>query len=165
MPPYWINMGAVAISTLAGALLAACRKTRRCSRRMRPFVLGLTVMFWATATWWIPMLLVLGVWRHRVRGGAGSRTIRSIGASCSRWDVCHRAPSGSPTCWTHPFLLWIARGFVIAATAVWLLTFLGLARHGVYAVLLWVRPASRAPRETRDGRAAVEAWTTGGIAS
>jgi len=31
---------------------------------MRPFILGLTILFWATATWWIPMLVILGVWRH-----------------------------------------------------------------------------------------------------
>ncbi len=24
-------------------------------------------MFWATATWWIPMLLILGIWRHIYR--------------------------------------------------------------------------------------------------
>ena len=29
-PPYWINMGAVAISTLAGTMLLAARRTRRC---------------------------------------------------------------------------------------------------------------------------------------
>ena len=25
-------------------------------------------MFWATATWWIPMLVILGMWRHVYRG-------------------------------------------------------------------------------------------------
>jgi tellurite resistance protein TehA-like permease len=32
-----------------------------------PFVRGFTLMWWATATWWIPMLLILGVWRHGIR--------------------------------------------------------------------------------------------------
>ena len=32
------------------------RRTRRCSRDLLPFVKGLTLLFWATATWWIPML-------------------------------------------------------------------------------------------------------------
>jgi tellurite resistance protein TehA-like permease len=27
----------------------------------------MTLLFWATATWWIPMLVILGVWRHLVR--------------------------------------------------------------------------------------------------
>ena len=33
----------------------------------RPFVAGFTLFFWATATWWIPLLLILGVWRHVIR--------------------------------------------------------------------------------------------------
>ena len=63
-PPYWINMGAVAISTLAGALLASAAPLSPVLQQVLPFVKGLTIMFWATATWWIPMLVILGVWRH-----------------------------------------------------------------------------------------------------
>jgi tellurite resistance protein TehA-like permease len=63
-PPYWINMGAVAISTLAGALLAAAAPASPLLTSLLPFVKGLTLMFWSTATWWIPMLVILGVWRH-----------------------------------------------------------------------------------------------------
>ncbi|MEO6929730.1 MAG: tellurite resistance/C4-dicarboxylate transporter family protein, partial [Casimicrobiaceae bacterium] len=29
-----------------------------------PFLKGFTVFYWATGTWWIPMLLVLGAWRY-----------------------------------------------------------------------------------------------------
>jgi tellurite resistance protein TehA-like permease len=63
-PPYWVNMGAVAISTLAGALLAAAAPLSPVLLQVLPFVKGLTIMFWATATWWIPMLVILGAWRH-----------------------------------------------------------------------------------------------------
>jgi tellurite resistance protein TehA-like permease len=66
-PPYWINMGAVAISTLAGALLTMAVSSSAVIRDLLPFVKGLTLMFWATATWWIPMLVILGVWRHVYR--------------------------------------------------------------------------------------------------
>lgn len=66
-PPYWINMGALAITTLAcanlylgraagGPLLAA----------LGPFLGGMTVLAWAGATWWIPLLVVIGAWRHLV---------------------------------------------------------------------------------------------------
>src|SRR5262249_29826579 len=58
-PPYWINMGAVAISTLAGALLVVAAPNSPVIRDVLPFVKGLTLMFWATATWWIPMLVIL----------------------------------------------------------------------------------------------------------
>src|SRR5262249_30275259 len=33
-------------------------------QEMLPFLRGFTMLFWATATWWIPMLLTLGFWRH-----------------------------------------------------------------------------------------------------
>lgn len=66
-PPYWINMGAMAISTLAGATLLLAGKDTPLIRELIPFVKGATLLFWATATWWIPMLLILGVWRHVVR--------------------------------------------------------------------------------------------------
>lgn len=64
MPPYWINMGAMAISTLTGTALIANAPKWSLLERMLPFLFGFTVLFWATATWWIPMLLILGFWRH-----------------------------------------------------------------------------------------------------
>ncbi len=63
-PPYWINMGAMAISTLAGALLIANTPQAWYLRSLLPFLKGFTVLYWATATWWIPMLVLLGVWRY-----------------------------------------------------------------------------------------------------
>ena len=73
-PPYWINMGAMAISTLAGATLLLAVKDgvdrdagSALVRDLLPFIKGATLLFWATATWWIPMLLILGVWRHIVK--------------------------------------------------------------------------------------------------
>jgi tellurite resistance protein TehA-like permease len=66
-PPYWINMGAAAVSTLAGAMLAIASEGSPVLTQTLPFVRGFTLMWWATATWWIPMLLVLGLWRHLYR--------------------------------------------------------------------------------------------------
>lgn len=66
-PPYWINMGAMAISTLAGATLITGNAGSPLLHELLPFLKGATLLFWATATWWIPMLLILGVWRHIVK--------------------------------------------------------------------------------------------------
>ncbi len=68
-PPYWINMGAMAISTLAGAYLVLGSRGPGAGLvgEMLPFIKGATLLFWATATWWVPMLLTLGVWRHVVK--------------------------------------------------------------------------------------------------
>jgi tellurite resistance protein TehA-like permease len=35
--------------------------------QLLPFVKGFTLFFWATATWWIPLLLLLEGWRHAWR--------------------------------------------------------------------------------------------------
>jgi tellurite resistance protein TehA-like permease len=66
-PPYWINMGAAAISTLAGTVLVAAAPRSPVLVQILPFVRGLTLMWWATASWWIPMLVILGIWRHGIR--------------------------------------------------------------------------------------------------
>ena len=66
-PPYWINMGAVAITTLAGSTLLLLPDPTALLVLLRPFVMGFTLFFWASATWWIPLLLVLGFYRHIVR--------------------------------------------------------------------------------------------------
>lgn len=66
-PPYWINMGAMAISTLAGSLLILNTPHAPFLHSMLPFIKGFTVFYWATGTWWIPMLVVLAIWRHGVR--------------------------------------------------------------------------------------------------
>ncbi|MEN9437311.1 MAG: hypothetical protein RIR09_1966 [Pseudomonadota bacterium] len=63
-PPYWINMGAMAISTLAGSLLIINAPDAPFLLSLLPFLKGFTVFYWATGTWWIPMLVVLSIWRH-----------------------------------------------------------------------------------------------------
>ena len=63
-PPYWINMGAVAISTLAGARLILASGDWIFLNEIRPFIMGFTLFFWSAGTWWIPLLFILGAWRH-----------------------------------------------------------------------------------------------------
>ena len=63
-PPYWINMGAMAISTLAGSLLIINAPDAPFLLSLLPFLKGFTVFYWATGTWWIPMLVVLALWRY-----------------------------------------------------------------------------------------------------
>jgi Voltage-dependent anion channel len=66
-PPYWINMGAMAIPTRAGARLVQDAPDAPFLASLPPFLKGFTVFYWATGRWWTPMLLVLGVWRHLIQ--------------------------------------------------------------------------------------------------
>ena len=63
-PPYWINMGAMAISTLAGSLLLSNTHDAPFIQSVVPFIKGFTIFYWVTGTWWIPMLFILAIWRH-----------------------------------------------------------------------------------------------------
>jgi tellurite resistance protein TehA-like permease len=66
-PPYWINMGAMAISALAGAQLAQNSSDAPFLASLLPFIKGFTVLYWATGTWWIPLLLALSIWQHLIQ--------------------------------------------------------------------------------------------------
>ena len=65
-PPYWINMGALAITALAGSNLVLAAGSWPVLERLVPFLTGTTLLAWGFATWWIPLLLAIGVWRHGV---------------------------------------------------------------------------------------------------
>jgi tellurite resistance protein TehA-like permease len=66
-PPYWINMGAMAISTLTGSLLVINAPEAPFLLSLLPFIKGFTIFYWATGTWWIPMLVLLALWRYVYR--------------------------------------------------------------------------------------------------
>ncbi|MGA7835027.1 MAG: tellurite resistance/C4-dicarboxylate transporter family protein [Acidimicrobiales bacterium] len=63
-PPYWILMGATAISVLAGARILGLPNTVPIVHATAGFVEGFSFVLWSFGTWWIPLLLILGFWRH-----------------------------------------------------------------------------------------------------
>lgn len=65
-PPYWINMGATAISTVAGSALVPGAPAAPAIAAARPAVYATTLGLWAWGTWWIPLLFAMGVWKHGV---------------------------------------------------------------------------------------------------
>lgn len=124
-PPYWINMGAVAITTLAGATLILRVGEWSFLQEIRPFLLGWTLFFWVSATWWIPLLFVLMIWRHAYMR-------YPLTYDPTYWGMAFPLAmytTGSFQLFTAlelPFLLVIPRGFVFVAVTVWIGTFVGL---------------------------------------
>ena len=63
-PPYWILMGATAISVLAGAHYLELSASIPVVRATAGFIDGSSFALWAFGTWWIPLLVILSRWRH-----------------------------------------------------------------------------------------------------
>jgi tellurite resistance protein TehA-like permease len=150
-PPYWINMGAVAISTLAGSLLVLASPHSPLIADLLPFVKGLTLMFWATASWWIPMLVILGIWRHVYSRFPLRYDPLYWGAvfPLATYAVCTFRLAESIGA---PFLLPIPRAFLYVALAAWALTFAGMIGGLVRRSPLTAPPTPRnaaAPRRSR----------------
>jgi tellurite resistance protein TehA-like permease len=127
-PPYWINMGAAAISTLAGAALVAAAPHSPLLAQILPFVRGLTLMWWATATWWIPMLVILGIWRHVIRKFPLRYDPLYWGAvfPLGMYTVCTARLSRAVEA---AFLVSISRAFVYIAITAWAVVAAGMAAH------------------------------------
>jgi len=126
-PPYWINMGAVAITTLAGARLILAAPGWSFLGEVLPFLKGFTLLFWAAGTWWIPLLFMLGIWRHIYKRFP-------LRYDPQYWGMIF--PLGMYTVCTHRLsgvteLQWldiVPKYFVFVALAAWGVTFLGLLR-------------------------------------
>lgn len=158
IPPYWINMGSVAISTLAGANLITAVEGSSLAD-LTPFLKGFTALYWATATWWIPMLLILGVWRHGIRKFRFTYDPLYWGLvfPLGMYSVCTYRMS---LIFDLAPLLVIARVFLVAAIAAWLLTFMGLTLRAFYAALLILRQGL--PDFTRTAALSVPVTVTEG---
>lgn len=124
-PTYWINMGAVAISALAGSILAEHAALSPVVGDIAAFMKGGALFFWAVASWWIPMLVVLGVWRYLIRGVPFAYDPLYWGGvfplgmyAVSSWHLTRIVEA--------PFLLPLSKAFMLIALAAWAVTFIGM---------------------------------------
>lgn len=127
-PLLWVVMGAAAISANAGTSLLIEESQLAFLAAQRPFIDGMTMLIWAWATWWIPMLFLFGFWKH----------------------VANKLPLNyEPVMWSFVFplgmyavasvrlglaadfppLQWISQIMIWVAFAAWLLTLAGLMRR------------------------------------
>ena len=65
-PPYWVIMGATAITVFAAARIIQMPEAPAVLAT-GPVLAGLGLVLWAFGTWLIPMLIAFGLWRHVLR--------------------------------------------------------------------------------------------------
>ncbi len=140
IPPYWINMGAMAISTLAGSELVLRLGGLHPINELIPFIKGVSLLYWATATWWIPMLLVLGVWRHGIRRFQFKYDPLYWGLvfPLGMYSVCSYKLASALAL---PSISVVAQGFLVCALLAWATTFLSMLQRPLFAVVLAFRAA------------------------
>jgi tellurite resistance protein TehA-like permease len=124
-PPYWINMGAVAISTLAGATLLSQAALSPIVTELTPFITGFTLFFWAIGSFWIPMLAILWVWSHLIRGLPFAYSPLHWGGvfPLGMYSVCTYRLAQILNA---PYLMPVSGAFMIIALVAWAATFAGL---------------------------------------
>ncbi len=142
-PDYWIDMGALAITTLAGAHLLRAASHWSLLADISPFLEGFTLFFWATGTWWIPLLLIVELWRH-VFGRV------PLVYSPDYWSFVF--PLGMYSVATFmlarvaglPFLDGVSVAFAVIALVAWIATFAGMLWH--LSTALRIRRGAPVPR-------------------
>jgi tellurite resistance protein TehA-like permease len=123
-------MGAAAISTLAGAELILHAHSWNVLQEVLPALMWTTLVLWAVTTWWIPLMVMLNIWRY------GYKRFPIV------YDVEHWSmvfPLGMYAACTFQFgqvaglepLLSISRFFFYLALVAWILVFAGMVARFV----------------------------------
>jgi tellurite resistance protein TehA-like permease len=141
-PPYWVAMGATAITVLAGARIVQMADAPMVSAT-RGLIAGASVVFWAFGTWLIPALVAAGWWRHKVHR-------IPLRYEASWWSIVF--PLGMYGVAGHylgraddlPIVRAIGGNETWVALAVWVCAFVAMLRHLARTVFLPARQPDEA---------------------
>ncbi len=127
-PLMWVIMGAAAISANASSALALSNPMMSVLVAFHPIVDMVALISWAWATWWIPLLLVIGYWKHFVRH-------KPLRYEPTQWSIVFPlgmytvtsfrlalAAEFEPLHWVSHIMLWVA-------LAAWCMVAAGLLRR------------------------------------
>lgn len=142
-PPYWVAMGATAITVVAGARIVEMADAPMVAAT-RGLIGGTSVFFWAFGTWLIPPLIAAGIWRHWIHH-------IPLRYDATLWSVVF--PLGMYGVGGHylgqadqlPIVERIGYVESWIALAVWAVTFLAMVRHLFLTLRPGVRAVSGAP--------------------
>lgn len=132
-PPYWVLMGAAAITALAGAILIQSINEAGIYTDWAATLKSLSLLAWIVATWWIPLLFILEIWRHFIK--KVSFTYKPV-----NWDTVFTL--GMYTVCTiqlaralqTSFLMVAPQVFIYIALLAWIITFLSMLKSWLSAI-------------------------------
>lgn len=127
-PLMWVIMGAAAIGANASSALALSDPIMSVLVALHPIVDMVALVLWAWATWWIPLLVVIGYWKHFVRH-------IPLRYEPTQWSIVF--PLGMYTVTSFRLALaaefeplhWVSHVMLWVALAVWCLVMFGLLRR------------------------------------
>ncbi len=132
--PWWINEGAAAITVLAGTKLMKVPGLHVGPYTLRDLLAPLMIAFWAEASFWIPLLLLLFAWKHVIRR-------RPLRYTPGQWSIVFplgmyaAATSQAGQAFQLPFFHSIAGGFFWVALLAWVMAFTGAVRRAVRGLI------------------------------
>jgi tellurite resistance protein TehA-like permease len=143
--PYWVSMGALAITVLAGARIVQMADAPMVAVT-RGLVAGLAVVFWAFATWLIPVLVAAGWWRHAHRKVplVYEATLWSMVFPLGMYAVAGIYLGRADHL---PLVEGVGRAALWVALVVWVIVFVTMCWHIFRTVLL---PSSPGPRAEKN---------------
>lgn len=146
VPPYWINMGALAITTLAGSIL--CINSPKIGGPYADFIgftKGLTLFFWSFGTWWIPFLVIIGIWKYIFNRTPFKYTPLYWGMvfPLGMYTACTIRLSQAIQI---PFVANISNYFIYAAYAAWGFIFVNMIRSMIKAA------TAKEPAPSKEGK-------------
>lgn len=154
-PPYWVSMGATAITVVAGARIVEMAHAPMVDAT-RGLIAGTSVVFWAFGTWLIPPLVAAGIWKHvvhriplRYEGPLWS-VVFPLGMYGVSGDYLGKADH-------LPIVEYIGADESWIALAAWAVTFVAMLHHLVTTLGFGNRtstelPVDEVPNDRTDGR-------------
>lgn len=122
-PSYWIDTGAAAITALAGLTLSGSVKDLVNYQQYLPVINLLSLLMWSAATFWLPLLFILEIWRHFKSGFKYVPDYWSLVFPLGMYTV---ATLKVASAFQMPFLNSVAHVFIILAITAWLVTFIAM---------------------------------------
>jgi tellurite resistance protein TehA-like permease len=122
-PSYWIDAGAGAITTLAGLTVLQAITGKEQFQDYAGLIKTGSLLTWASASWWLPLLAIMETWRHIKAGFKYSAAYWSLVFPLGMYSVAsYKLAMATQT----TLLVQVSGLFYYLAAATWMIVFAGM---------------------------------------